>query len=70
MYCPEKLKLNKFVRVNIPSPAQIFGRFGVREIGSDKYTGEESFPAYQTKVDAVSQQLQDYNDYCNSANNE
>lgn len=41
MYCPEKLKLNKFKDVAIPSPRSYMERFGAHDMPISQYTGED-----------------------------
>lgn len=42
MYVPEKLKLNKFRAVRIPSKAEYMQRFGLVET-KQEYTGDETY---------------------------
>jgi len=44
MYVPEKLKLNKFRDVRIPTAAEYFRRFGqsLGELPSGRFSGDES----------------------------
>lgn len=56
MYCNEKMKLNKFVRVSIPKNSEYFRRFnGNLPIPSNgNYTGDEVVPQSLTKVEQIS----------------
>lgn len=54
MYCPEKLKLNKFKQVNIPSKKEYFSRYGAISSPSQSYTGEEGSPV-QTGLNKTEQ---------------
>lgn len=54
MRIPDKLKLNKFRLVVIPSTRDIFMRIGPRELPKSAYTGEEQEVVYQsTKVEEI-----------------
>lgn len=54
MRIPDKLKLNKFRLVMIPSTRDIFARFGPREAPRAAFTGEDAEASYpQTKIDAL-----------------
>lgn len=54
MYCPEKLKLNKFKQVQIPSNKDYFGRLGTSPVPSSQYTGEDNLaPFPQRKTDEL-----------------
>lgn len=52
MYCPEKLKLNRFKQVQIPSNKDYFSRLGVVATPSTSYTGDDHdvhFPQNKTE---------------------
>lgn len=66
MYCPDELKLNKFVFVRIPKPKDIFARFGNSVPQSSQYSGDESIPAFQSKIDNLAQQMEDYEAFARS----
>lgn len=51
MYIPEELKVNKFADVRLPDNASYFSRFGQSFPGQQLYTGDESAPIEQNKVD-------------------
>lgn len=55
MYVPEKLKLNKFRDVRIPSPAEYFGRFGtsVPPVSENRMTGDEDVMLNGRKTDIL-----------------
>lgn len=55
MYCPDKLKLNKFRDVKLLSGKELFGRFGFDQSASGAYYDPEA-PAqrmYQSKLDTI-----------------
>ena len=51
MFVPEKLKLNRFVDVNIPDNRSYFTRFGKSVVPTGSYTGDDSAPMPKNKVD-------------------
>lgn len=55
MYCPKKLKLNKFVDVAIPKNSDFFARLaGARpEAPSGAYTGDDILPVGMTKTELL-----------------
>lgn len=54
MYCPDKLKLNKFKKVAIPSVRDLFRNSGLLNMPSNVYTGEEPAPVgSQRKLDEI-----------------
>lgn len=57
----EKLKLNKFRPMAIPSPRVLFARYGFITSPGQQYTGDEPALLPQNKVD----QLQDFQKYAN-----
>lgn len=66
MYCPEKLKLNKFKLVRIPKGIELFGRIGQIEADPSRYTGDgEALPFQQSKIDAIAEADAEYNKYLN-----
>lgn len=55
MYCNDKLKLNKFVRVAIPKNSDYFQRFSgslPRPIDG-QFSGDESLPSAATKLEQL-----------------
>lgn len=56
MLIPDKLKLNKFIEVSIPRPSQIIGRLGLHDMKPDSFTGEETLPLQQSKLDVLASQ--------------
>lgn len=50
---PEKLKVNKFKMVRIPSNKEYFARLGSLEVSDKLYTGDEPAPMPQNKVDTL-----------------
>ena len=58
MKIPEKLKLNKFKAVRIPSKSEYFAKFG--EInGYSKFTGDDTPPELGRKTDNTAQAIED-----------
>ena len=64
MYIPNKLKLNKFVDVNIPANKSYFARLGEVKPLPDSFTGDEIAIMNQDKI----QQIEDYQKYAESQN--
>lgn len=56
MYCNEKMKLNKFVKVAIPKNSEFFRRFnGNLPVPSNgSYSGDEAIPHGLTKPEQIS----------------
>lgn len=50
MYCPDKLKLNKFRSVALPTPRQLFARFGYM---NSKRTYSDTDSSNLRKVDSL-----------------
>lgn len=68
MYCPEELKINKYKHVRIPTNDQYFQRYGgVSPESAGTYTGEESIPMAQTKIDAIAEGAELYEQYAREA---
>lgn len=62
MYIPEKLKVNKFADVRIPSNKDYFRRVGTQALPEGQYTGDELSPMPMDKISqftAAEQQLFD-----------
>lgn len=53
MYVPEKLKLNKFRQVNIPTLKQYFSRYGFLNVPNSSYSGDNVLPSGR-KTDVLS----------------
>ena len=53
MFVPEKNKLNKFKLVKLPSPRDMFGRYGQFEMASSQYTGDEMADCGSRKIDQI-----------------
>lgn len=51
MITVDLLKLNKFKEVSIPSPAELFARFGFNS-KKGSYSGDDKVPTSQSKVEA------------------
>lgn len=49
----EKMKVNKFRIVDIPRPIEYMRRFGIAEMPSNSYTGDEYAPLPRNKVDML-----------------
>lgn len=64
MLIPEKLKLNKFRLVKIPSNKDYFGRVGLQSAGSPSmYSGDELVFPVQNKVDQIVEADREYSKY-------
>lgn len=63
MYCPDKLKLNKFRLVRIPSNESYFARYGMQSSDNGSYA-PTPIPFAENKIDTVSREMNDYNDWC------
>lgn len=59
-YPNEKMKVNKFHAVRIPSNAEYFSRFGLAVSPASAYTGDDVSPMPLNKTDS----LADYERYC------
>lgn len=69
MLIPEKLKLNRFKLVKIPSNKDFFGRVGLQSAGNASlYTGDESAVFDQSKIDQIAQADAEYNKYLDNEN--
>lgn len=53
MNIPDKLKLNRFKVVNIPSNKDYFQRFGSRTMPESMYSGDEVAPVASRKIDQI-----------------
>lgn len=53
MYVNEKLKLNKFRKVQIPENRDYFSRYGFLNSPESSYSGEESAPGSLTKIEEI-----------------
>lgn len=53
MYVPEELKVNKFEDVHLPDNKSLFGRFGVVNVGSSMFTGDEVAHVEQNKIEEL-----------------
>lgn len=54
MYIPEKMKLNKFQHVNLPTPRDMFKRYGLLMTPANMYGGEENLIQPElTKVEQI-----------------
>lgn len=58
MFVPEKLKVNKFADVRIPSNKDYFQRVGVQALPEGQYTGDEFAPMPTDKVSSISAEEQ------------
>lgn len=52
MYTIDSLKINKFQEVAIPSPKELFERFGITN-RKGSYTGDEKAPLPESKINTV-----------------
>lgn len=67
MFVPEKLKLNRFKLVKIPSNRDYFGRVGLSSPGSPaQYTGDDLAVPPQSKIDQILDADKEYSDYLRS----
>lgn len=62
MYTHEKMKLNKFRNVRIPTNTEYFARYGASDPSLGKYT-EEAQPLAQDKVSAIAEGSRLYEEY-------
>lgn len=58
MYVPEKMRVNKFADVAIPSNKDYFARLGSQVIPSGQYTGDEPAMMPSDKVSQISAEEQ------------
>lgn len=66
MLVPEKLKLNKFKLVKIPSNKDYFARVGLQSAGTpSQYTGDEMAVLDQSKIDQIRAADAEYAKYLN-----
>lgn len=71
MFVPDKLKLNKFQLVRIPSNKDYFGRVGLTGTGpSSSYTGDEIAPMAQSKMDQIAETDAEYGKFLHSQGSE
>lgn len=64
MLVPDKLKLNKFKLVKIPSNKDYFGRVGLQSVGTSvNYTGDELASPPQNKIDQILEADREYSKY-------
>lgn len=67
MYCPDKLKLNRFKHVRIPDNASYFGRAGMVKPDSSSFGSEdEVIPTMRQKLDAIAQEFDQWREYVDS----
>lgn len=58
MYIPEKMKVNKFHDVAIPSNKSFFSRLGNVDPNILKYTGDEVAPEPMSKTDSINDYIE------------
>lgn len=63
MYVPDKLKLNKFRLVRIPSNAEYFRRYGAGNDSKGVYSGDEMLSTGERKIDSIAGAYEDYQRY-------
>lgn len=64
MFIPDKLKLNKFKLVHIPSNKEYFGRVGLQSAGtSAQYTGDDFACPVQSKIDEIAEADAEFSRY-------
>lgn len=66
MYIPEKMKVNKFEDVAIPSNKSFFARLGAVAPESLQYSGDEPIPEPMSKTESIN----DYIDYAEQMSKE
>lgn len=66
MYIPEKMKINKFVAVDLPSAKSMFARVGEVVAPEKDFSGDDIVPDQMRKVDS----LADYEAYAEMMANE
>lgn len=66
MYIPEKMKVNKFEDVAIPSNKSFFARLGLVSPDALQYSGDEPVPEQMSK----SQSIEDYRQYAEQMSKE
>lgn len=66
MYIPEKMKVNRFEDVAIPSNKSFFARLGAVAPESLKYSGDDLVPEQMSKTE----QINDYIDYAEQMSKE
>lgn len=67
MIIPEKLKLNQFKLVKIPTNKEYFGRVGLTSAGTPaQYSGDEFARPEQSKVDQILEADREYAKYLQS----
>lgn len=59
MFIPEKMKLNRFKEVSMPTARDYFKLTGFQATPQSSYTGDESAPQPMNKVDSIN----DFLDY-------
>lgn len=60
MYTLPSLKHNSFQKVNIPSPSDLFKRYGMSKRGGT-YSGDTSAPQSETKIETLDRIMHDVN---------
>lgn len=70
MFCPDKLKLNKFRFVRIPTNAEYFGRFGFADPSTGVYSGDQQGIEVGTKIDNIEKANSFYEEYAESMSND
>lgn len=66
MFVPEKLKVNRFKDVKIPTNKDFFARVGLGNVGvAGNYTGDEMAIPAQSKIDQIRQADFEYSKYLN-----
>lgn len=67
MYCPEKLKLNRFKHIRIPDNAVYFGRVGQVQASPELFSGEkEVLPTMRQKLDSIAEEFDRWREYVDS----
>lgn len=64
MLVPDKLKLNRFKEVKIPTNKDFFARVGLGSVGTaGSYTGDDFAIPNQSKIDQILQADAEYSKY-------
>lgn len=67
MFVPDKLKVNRFKEVKIPTNKDFFARVGLGSVGTaGSYTGDEYAIPNQSKIDQIRQADYEFSKYLNS----
>lgn len=54
MYIPDKLKLNRYKTVRIPTNRDYFEKYGKCDLSRCSFTGDDDYPLPSRKLDEIS----------------